>query len=186
MSPECWAVPSLSTAVCPAQTRTLVCPSTTSPWLNPNCSDHSHGLTAIRFTSLSSSALDEACWHIFAGTKPHREPPLALPRRVWRQQRAHAGPQSSLSNLPESKRMGRSDRRTPRRERARPTTDLTARGGGTPSRSVRRVGPRGRSVRLGPAGRRQMRRSGAIPTTRRPDVLAPMICAHVLARSAYS
>jgi hypothetical protein len=34
--------------------------------------------------------------------------------------------------------------------------------------------------------RRQMRRYGAMPTARRPDVLAQMICARVLARSAYS
>jgi hypothetical protein len=51
----------------------------------------------------------------------------------------------------------------------------------------------GRSARTGRSVRQrlvadvcQRRRSGSIPTTRRPDVLAPMICAHVLARSAYS
>jgi hypothetical protein len=32
----------------------------------------------------------------------------------------------------------------------------------------------------------QRRRYGAIPTARLPDVLAPMICARVLARSAHS
>jgi hypothetical protein len=36
------------------------------------------------------------------------------------------------------------------------------------------------------AGRRHRRRSGAIPTARRLDVLGQMICARVLARSAYS
>jgi len=34
--------------------------------------------------------------------------------------------------------------------------------------------------------RRRTRRSGALTTARRLDVLAQMICAHVLARSAYS
>ena len=44
-----------------------------------------------------------------------------------------------------------------------------------------------RSGRVGRvANLRQMRRYCAIPTARGPDVLAPMICAHVLARSAYS
>jgi hypothetical protein len=48
-------------------------------------------------------------------------------------------------------------------------------------------GPRnGRSVRQHWAGGgRQMRRSGASTAARRLDVLAQMICAHVLARSAY-
>src|SRR5918995_3693974 len=45
----------------------------------------------------------------------------------------------------------------------------------------------GRSVRRRRGrARNKMRRYGAIPTARRPDVLAQMICARVLARSAYS
>jgi hypothetical protein len=39
---------------------------------------------------------------------------------------------------------------------------------------------------VGPAGRRQMRRSVLGPMARRPHVLVQMICARVLARSAYS
>src|SRR5918996_1421162 len=68
MSPECWGVPSPSTAVCPAQTRTLVCPSTTSPWLNPNCRDHSHGFTGVRFMSLLPPRQTRRAVHIFAGS----------------------------------------------------------------------------------------------------------------------
>jgi len=50
------------------------------------------------------------------------------------------------------------------------------------------AGARERSCRAlhSVAGRRQMRRCGAIPTARWLDVLAQTICARVLARSAYS
>ena len=54
--------------------------------------------------------------------------------------------------------------------------------------SVRRLmRPSGRSVcPVRSLTRRQMRRYGGLPAARRPDVLAQMICARVLARSAYS
>jgi hypothetical protein len=58
-----------------------------------------------------------------------------------------------------------------------PTVVLGARS----RRRSRRFGRRRRRVRSA-----QMRRSGAITTARRLDVLAQMICAHVRARSAYS
>src|SRR6266480_4415945 len=54
MSPANCGEPSPSTEVWPAQNSTRLPPSTISAWLNPNCSDHCHGLTAVRCTMRSS------------------------------------------------------------------------------------------------------------------------------------
>jgi len=62
--------------------------------------------------------------------------------------------------------------------------NLTDRASGPATASARVVHRSGRSVRSRRRADERIRRSGAITTVRRLDVLAQMICAHLLARSA--